>query len=148
MRLNRKTYFVNPRLQLQLILGANILALISVALISTLMFYTESQVHNYGAALNLAPNHPFLAFVAKQEADFARMCLVIGIVQFALFNATAIFLSHRIAGPLYRLERHLEGVAEGKEPNDVKFRKGDLYQSLAEACNKLMARLRESLVKQ
>ena len=148
MRLTRKTYFVNPRLQLQLVLGANILALISVALISTLMFYTESKVHTYGAALNLAPNHPFLTFVAQQEAYFARMCLVIGVVQFALFNATAIFLSHRIAGPLYRLQHHLEDVAAGNEPRDVKFRKGDLYQSLAEACNRLMARMRESLVKQ
>jgi signal transduction histidine kinase len=148
MRLTRKTYFVNPRLQLQLILGANILALISVAVISMLMFYSESQVHSYGAAINHAPNHPFLAHVAQQKAYFARMCLVIGVIQFLLFNLTAIFLSHRIAGPLYRLEHHLEDVASGKEPRDVKFRKGDLYQSLAEACNKLMARLREASVKQ
>src|SRR6266566_3971003 len=77
MRTLRKTYFVNPRLQWQLILGANVLALISVAMITTLMFYTESKVHTYGAALNLAPNHPFLAFVAQQEAYFARMCLAI-----------------------------------------------------------------------
>jgi hypothetical protein len=73
-------------------------------------------VHTYGAALNLAPNHPFLTFVAQQEAYFARMCLVIGVVQFALFNATAIFLSHRIAGPLYRLERHLEDVRREMSP--------------------------------
>jgi methyl-accepting chemotaxis protein len=147
MRLTRKSYFVNPRLQLQLILGANILALISVALISTLMFYSESQVHSYGAALNLSPNHPFMAHVAQQEAYFARMCLVIGVIQFLLFNLTAIFLSHRIAGPLYRLERHMEDVAAGKEPSDVKFRKGDMYLHLADACNKVMARMRETTAK-
>ena len=148
MRLIRKTYFVNPRLQLQLILAANVLALISVALITTLMFYTQLHLENYKAVLNLPANHPFLVSVAEGEKDFFRMCLLIGFIQFALFNATAIFVSHRIAGPLFRLERHLGEVGEGKEPKDVQFRKGDLYQHLAEACNKVMARLRESSMAQ
>ena len=34
-----------------------------------------------------------------------------------------------------------------KAPVDVKFRKGDLFQSLAVACNKLMARLRDAVPK-
>lgn len=144
MRMTRKMYFVNPRLQFQLILGANLLALISVALIATLNAYSQSHLQSYAFALNLAPEHPFSGFLLQQEADFARLCLLIAIVQFVIFNATAIFLSHRIAGPLYRLERHLEAVGEGKAPNDVKFRKGDLYKDLADACNKVMARLRES----
>ena len=147
MRMIRKTYFVNPRLQLQLILAANVLALISVAMISTLVFYNQSLLESYKGLLNLPRDHPFLVATAQREQTFLLMCLLIGVIQFAIFNATAIFLSHRIAGPLYRLERHLHEVGEGKEPKDVKFRKGDLYQHLAEACNKVMARLRESPMK-
>jgi len=146
MRVARKKYFVNPRLQWQLVLGANVLALISVALISSLMLYTQSQLANYAAMLqlNLPANHPFLTQIAERERDFFKLFLLVGIVQFVLFNVTAVFLSHRIAGPLYRLERHLEEVAAGNEPKDVRFRKGDLYQELAETCNKVMARLRQS----
>jgi methyl-accepting chemotaxis protein len=147
MRVTRKNYFVNPRLQLQLILGANVLALISALLIATLNFYIQSHLQNYGSTLGLPPSHPFSEFLAEREAQFDRLCLVIGIIQFALFNLTAIFLSHRIAGPLYRLERHLDEVAEGKDPKDVKFREGDYYQPLAEACNKVIARMRESSMK-
>ncbi len=142
MRLIRKTYFVNPRLQMQLILGANILALISAALIATLMYYTQSHLESYATGLNLPPGHPYLEYVAQREESFSRLCLLIGVVQFALFNATAIFLSHRIAGPLYRLQRHLDEVGAGKSAGEVNFRKGDLYQQLAESCNKVMARLR------
>jgi methyl-accepting chemotaxis protein len=147
MRLIRKRYFVNSRLQVTLILGANILALISAALIVTLTLYTQSHMQNYATVLNLSPGHPAVAYVAQREADFDRLCLLIGVVQFVLFNAMAIVLSHRIAGPLYRLERHLEEVGTGKEPVDVKFRKGDLYQPLAEACNTVLARLRDALMK-
>src|SRR5947208_6024053 len=102
MRTKRKQYLVTPRLQLQLIFGANVLTLISLALLSTLMFYTHAHLESLAAAMNVPANHPFVAQIAQREADFFRMCLVIGVVQFALFNATAIFLSHRIAGPLYR----------------------------------------------
>jgi methyl-accepting chemotaxis protein len=144
MRVLRKNYFVNPRLQLPIILGANVLALISVALILTLSAYSQAHLQNYMFSLNLPPDHPFSVLLTQREADYARMSLLIGIIQFALFNGTAIFLAHRIAGPLYRLERHLQEVGAGKEPKDVKFRKGDLYQPLAEACNKVLARLRET----
>ena len=148
MRLIRKNYFVNPRLQLQLVLGANVLAIISALLIATLNYYVQSHLQNYGSTLGLPPGHPYSDFLAQREAQFDLLCLVIGIVQFALFNVAAIFLSHRIAGPLYRLERHLLDVATGKEPRDVNFRKGDYYQPLAEACNKVMARMRDGSTKQ
>ena len=147
MRVFRKNYFVNPRLQVPLILGANVLALISVALILTLNAYTQAHLQNYMFSLNLPPDHPFSELLKQREADYGRMCLLIGIIQFVLFNATAIFLAHRIAGPLHRLERHLLEVGAGKEPKDVKFRKGDLYQPLAEACNRVLARLREGPIK-
>jgi hypothetical protein len=148
MRIVRKQYFVNPRFQLALILGANVLALISVSLILTLNAYTQAHLQNYIFELNLPPDHRFSQVLAQREADYARMCLWIGIGQFVVFNLAAIFLSHRIAGPLHRLQRHLREVGEGREPTDVNFRKGDLYQPLAVACNTVMARLRATAAKQ
>lgn len=142
MKLTRTTYLVNPRLQWQIILGANVLALVSAALLSTLMFYSQSDIQNYSALL--PPNHPLLVQIAARQADFLHLAIVMGVIQLVLFNASAVFLSHRIAGPLYRLERHLSTVGAGSEPCDVRFRKGDLYQPLAEACNMVMARLRRS----
>jgi methyl-accepting chemotaxis protein len=143
MPIARRKYLVDPRFQLSLVLGANVLALISLSLILTLNAYTQAHLQNYVFELGLPPDHRFSQVLAQREADYARMCLWIGIGLFAIFNFAAIFLSHRIAGPLHRLRRHLEDVADGGEPAEVHFRKGDLYQPLAVACNKLMARLRE-----
>jgi hypothetical protein len=144
MRQFRKKYLVNPRLQWQIILGANVLALISVAMLGTLMFYMQSHLGSFTTLLALRQDHPFLAQIAATEAKFFRLCIIVGIVQFVLFNGTALFVSHRIAGPLYRLERHLDDVGGGGDPKDVRFRNGDFYQRLAEACNRVMARMRES----
>jgi hypothetical protein len=140
----RKTYFVNPRLQWQLVFGANVLALISLGMLITLWYYTQAHLDSLAPVLNMAQGHSLMEEIRASEAKFTRLCIVIGAVQFVLFNLCAIFLSHRIAGPLYRLQRHLEAVGSGGEPNNVKFRRGDLYQALAEACNNVMARMREA----
>ena len=144
MRMTRKNYLVNPRLQLTLILGANVMALASAALIATLLFYAQFHLNLWASALSALPGQPAAAVIADQEKEIVRMCILIGVLQFLLFNLTAILVSHRIAGPLYRLERHLEDVGAGKPPVDVKFRKGDLFQHLATACNKVMARMRDT----
>jgi hypothetical protein len=98
----RKTYFVNTRLQLTLIVGANVLALISALLLVTLMIYGDTHIQNYATGLNLSPNHPALKYIAEREQNFDRICIAIMCVQFVLFNATALALSHRLAGPLFR----------------------------------------------
>jgi len=53
-----------------------------------------------------------------------------------------IILSHRIAGPWYRMEVILREIAEGSLISDVQLRKGDELQSLAEAVNKVTSNLR------
>jgi hypothetical protein len=147
MNITRKSYFPNPRLQFQLIFAANVLALISTTLIAMLMFLTQLHVESCVSVLQLAPGQGSLRqLVIDQERDLLYIAVIIGVVQFTLFNLSAILLSHRVAGPLYRLQHHLKTVAAGAEPTDVKFRKGDLYQDLALACNELMARIRREAV--
>ena len=143
MRPMRKQYLVNTRLQLTLILGANALAIISALLLITLMYYGQTHLENYVTGLNIAPGHPALQYIAEQQKQFERMAILVVLVQLLVFNVTALLLSHRLAGPLFRLERHLKTVGEGGEPADVHFRKGDLYRQLADECNKVMARLRK-----
>jgi len=53
-----------------------------------------------------------------------------------------IILSHRIAGPWYRMEVILREIAEGSLISDVQLRKGDELQSLADAVNKVTSNLR------
>jgi methyl-accepting chemotaxis protein len=45
---------------------------------------------------------------------------------------------HRIAGPLFRIERTLKEISEGKDVEPIKLRKKDFYKSLAESVNKVI----------
>lgn len=53
-----------------------------------------------------------------------------------------LLLSHRIAGPLYRLEKTAEAIGEGQLDLQVSFRSGDQLQELARSMNAMMRELR------
>lgn len=51
-----------------------------------------------------------------------------------------IGLTHRIAGPVYRVQKDIERVLAGEKGVRVKFRKGDSFPELAEKVNQLIER--------
>jgi nitrogen fixation/metabolism regulation signal transduction histidine kinase len=62
--------------------------------------------------------------------------LYIGIV-FVL----CIFLTHKIAGPMYKLTNYLRGITEGNTPGQITFRNGDNFAEVAEELNLAFDRL-------
>lgn len=58
-----------------------------------------------------------------------------------------LFISHRMAGPLYRMEKILNEMGEGVFPSleSIQFRGKDELKSLAEAMKKMIAYLKEKI---
>lgn len=56
--------------------------------------------------------------------------------------ARLLILSHKIVGPLYRLEKSAEAVADGKLDFQVKIRSGDEMQDLACSMDVMVQKLR------
>ncbi len=54
----------------------------------------------------------------------------------------AIFFSHRIAGPLYRINAILRALIEDREPPVVKFRDDDYFQPTADLLEELSEKMR------
>lgn len=68
------------------------------------------------------------------------------VVSFGMFMpltiAVGIIVTFRIAGPVYRFERYLRDVADGKEVRPCKLRKGDQLMELCELINEVTEPLR------
>ena len=56
-----------------------------------------------------------------------------------------LFLSHRIAGPLYRLEKVLKGIGEGNISGPVRLRSGDELQEVARSMDQMIVELRSRI---
>ena len=63
-----------------------------------------------------------------------------------VFILDTIKLSHRFAGPIYRLRNTIRSLAQGEEFRPLKFREVDFWQSLAEDFNVMVARLKGEVV--
>ena len=91
----------------------------------------------------------YLDYPLAEKAEAARGLLLLhskvwpgigGII--LLFGALSIFITHKIAGPLYRLKKSLAMIVEGNLDVKVKLRKGDDLKDLAEHFNMLAEELR------
>ncbi len=72
--------------------------------------------------------------------------LLVMVFLLPVFILDTIKLSHRFAGPIYRLRNTIRSLAKGEEFRPLKFREIDFWQGLAEDFNVMVVRLRGDAV--
>ena len=73
--------------------------------------------------------------------NFRLQWIWVGVLLLALGTFLSIWVSRKIAGPLYRIEKDLESMLKGDSSGTrVHLRQGDPLQHLAELVNQLMER--------
>ncbi len=138
---NRKVYLINPRFQLRftgVMTGIAFAAILIFFIANTYFFYTLQQL---GREAELGP--AYFQFLAGQQEKMNWIFLATSVVALLAMLVGGLWLSHRVAGPLYRFTRHLEQVGESGELRTVKFRKGDFFPEIADVFNRYMERLKK-----
>ena len=116
-----------------------------VSLILALMFLTAflcSYVAYYTSILylgeKLASVYPQGRLVSIIKTVNMKMLISVLVVS-PLVAVLALFLSHRIAGPMYRMEKTLFGIAEGDltPRSHIALRKHDEFVPIANGINKV-----------
>jgi len=106
-----------------------------------------------GIALAFAPSAYVLATTSdlKSLEPAAAEFLVLhqrlwpaAIITFAGIFVYAILFSHRIAGPVYRINAVLRALIDDRDPPVVKFRDGDFFQPTAALLKELSEKMRAS----
>jgi hypothetical protein len=127
----RERYLVDPHLQLTLALP--MLAILVVVALA------------YIAAIYLLPGHVALNTLTAEETRnlFLRSNLIYFGLAGAALTSSAIYLTHRIAGPAGVIERAVRSMQGGDDSPRLALRPNDSLQSLAVAVTELYDRLRE-----
>jgi hypothetical protein len=94
------------------------------------------------------PTYAGVYFALRTLSVFLVPMLVFSMLAYALLVSVAVailcgFAFHKVAGPLYRMERALENYESGDSVRAVFLREGDQLVALAEAYNDFLTRLRE-----
>lgn len=138
----RRLQLIQPRLQMRLVLTFLGISVVGLILQFILFAATVSSL-----ADELPSDGPLLL---ERLPSFTLAVLAITLcVVFPLTITVGILSTFRIAGPLYRMERHLEAVARGESVDDCRIRKDDELQGfcvkLNEAVNALKRRRFEAV---
>jgi hypothetical protein len=84
-----------------------------------------------GLSLGLPPEHTFFVFLREQQFSMNLIYLVSAVLVTAATLFYGLYLSNRVAGPLYRLQMHLKSWLAGERQSTLKFRKNDFFQDIA-----------------
>lgn len=72
------------------------------------------------------------------EQNRQSLLLLLALIEFGILGVTfivCIFISHKIAGPLYKLQNFLSAIRHGGPVSNLSFRKGDNFPEIAEEIN-------------
>ena len=125
----RKQYMVKKGFQLRF-MTTIIIAMVLIALVTGLTIYyavmqtLTTQFHGENLAL---VKH---AITYRLFLRSFLLILAIAII--------SVFLSHRIAGPIYKFEQTIKECASGTNVKEIKNRKGDEFYELATAIKNLI----------
>jgi methyl-accepting chemotaxis protein len=138
----RRNYFIKKRFQTKFILKFCALVVLG-AVISGVILYLLSRGTVTTAFVNSR-----LSIVST--ADYILPALIgSGLVSIALISiATAVvvmYLSHRIAGPLFRIERSAKEIGSGNLAIKIRLRSTDEITRMADGLNEMTESLRKSL---
>ncbi len=139
----RRHFFVKREFQFKFILKFCIVLLFG-AIISTGLLFLLSR-----STLTASFQHSRLVV---KDTSYAILPVIVytnlitlGLIIIATIIVT-LFISHKIAGPLFRFEKELKQIGEGDLTNSVRLRRKDQITGIADNLNMMISSLRYKLL--
>ncbi len=145
----RRNYMINPKFQLRFMgyIAFALMVSLTVLYLSN-SFYFDKLVEQ-GDLLGLDPTHIYYEFIDEQRDLLTKTYLGLSGAVFIVLMAFGLFLSHRIAGPLYHIRNILEAIANDQTDNArVHLRDGDFFPEMEEAINHVITQFQDEADKQ
>ncbi len=141
----RTQFLVLPGFQLRFMLY-----IIGFALFGIVVLYASNHIYfnrliAEGQQLGLAPDHIYFEFVNQQRELLNTTFMMVAAVVFGALIVMGLVLSHKIAGPIYRIQLHLQEIREtGEASRPLAFRDSDFFPEVADLVDELVERARKA----
>lgn len=138
----RRELIVDPRFQYGVLAWMAFMALVVSGVIYAAHQYFFHQYEQRGLEAGLAADHVFFRLIQEQRADMDVIFVIVSLACIAFLTFFGAVLSHRVAGPIAKVRKHMDAVARGETVQDLSFRRNDCFPELAESFNKVLAPIR------
>lgn len=131
----RKQYIVDKPFQFRYLFQILMTIFIAVIVVSFTIFYIVWD--------KIIKEFFYIPDAAKKISNIfistSEVLIIPIVILLVIFSIAAIFFSHKIAGPIYRVEKIAEELKKGNLNIDIRFRKGDELHHLADTLNHMIS---------
>ncbi len=135
-----KNIFINPGFQLRLMSYFVVLFLLTTTCLYSTTFLFFWNMKKKGQEVGIPDGHVFYQFLQNQKSDLDLLFIGLAGLNLVLLLGVGFILSHRIAGPLYKLRHHLQNLRNTSP--DYKTREKDFFQDMIPVVNDLRDKLK------
>lgn len=139
----RKRLLINPEFQHSFMRYFVGIAIFTLAIFYCAKVFFFHSVQTYLGSLGFQPDHALFDFLNHQSHVMDFIFAGAALLESAFLAWIGLKLSHRVAGPLYRLRQEMLRTAHGGEIKPLKFRDGDYFNELADSYNEQMKEIRK-----
>ncbi|MBL7157405.1 MAG: HAMP domain-containing protein [Candidatus Omnitrophica bacterium] len=139
----RKNYFIKKKFQAFFIVKFCLLVAIGSLLSGAIVYFMSKSTLTTtfeGSRLVIKNTGEYIL-----PAVFLSSAIVIVAIGFAAILVT-LLASHKIAGPLYRMEKDIEAMAAGDLSKSFSLRKADEIRPLAESLNQIRENMSKDVI--
>jgi len=136
----RKQYFIKGPIQGRYLIAIVISMIVPTLLVSGCLYYLIATLMAQQLAL---PESIYGHLIPVLKRINLYLAVGLPIIFIAIFFY-GVLISHRFAGPMYRLEKDLDEIIAGNHKVRIRFRKYDRLDNIAEKLNKVLDNLPQS----
>ncbi len=140
-----KQILINKEFQMKFITINGILISVMSLIYAISIEFFFSKFLTLGEKAGLPTDHVFFDFILKQRLEIFIFFLITYIIVLAIFLYAALKMSHKVAGPMYRMNLHLNEIAnEGGKLKPIKFRENDYFIEIQDSFNNVVDKQNKS----
>ena len=135
----RKKLFIDPQFQVQYLVQLVVIVILIVGALYCANWLFFEKFYSLAREINIPENHPMFRFLNEQQRQMNFVYTLLAIAISIIVLGYGLYNSNRIAGPLSRIQNHLQGLSDGTITNPLDFREDDYFKHLCESLNKYQA---------
>ena len=133
-----KDFIINPKFQWTFIFLTSGLACLNLISVFGAVQWTFKKFRSSGLESGIPEGSYFFTLLNQQHHTMNWVFGIVGALNFMVILIAGIMISHRIAGPLFRLCRHMDEISSRVHKKELSFRKSDFFLEIPPKFNKLV----------
>ena len=140
----RRNYYINKKFQSRFIIRFCLLVILACVLFGGLIYFLSLK--------STTTSFENSRLIIKSTADYLLPLITLTsiatiIIVGVFMIMVTLFISHKIAGPAYHLEKAVEAVGNGNLSLEVRLRSGDQLRPIADELNDMIKKLNQHVLK-